>query len=635
MDKFLAFWGKYYRRIFYAAGAFGILWIDVVRGNGSGAQWELASNLTGLCILPMIVTRFSPQGKTGRQSAKWLYFVWLAIALIGGAFFYDAFSVGTDYDAGLLAAVIEAAVYGFVLIRVWQEIFSGEAGGTFRPLTVAFWIWLSMIAWSILSRNASVWPLWFLVMFGALYLLPAERERDLELFRGIVDGMLLGFFWIQGRALLYRPYDMVRYHGYFYNSNNNAIFYFTAYAAALARFSDLRRGLARSMAAVGNKVPAGKKTDGKIKWMDHPKEVRRIMIRMSLLFFLQAMICDLVMLSLSRGTMLTVVLVTAVYWLGEELYFWKRSREGEAYFVFDAPIRHWAAGWVLRGVTLFAVLCFCFPLVYGGVRVLPALRHHPIWFADEYNENKSWRSFDGFHSDRFISLEEYFEGLIGRIRSEDTDETLQYYMSGEMSALPAAEDSLGVQNSQEEQGSVLVVRAAELGKAGAADADSLLSGTGDGTPVADTPAPGADADHPIYDKLPSYRLESVLGIRAQIYAYYLSRLNLLGHAERFSTVWLTSNFQLRHAHNVYLQMAYNYGIPAGLLLLALNLLAVGMSWRRREDPFAVFAFCIQLGFFLIGLTENPLFLGRSLLTLFFVTLLPLMRKKRSDAEKSG
>ncbi len=624
MDKFLAFWGKYYRRIFYAAGAFGILWIDVVRGNGSGAQWELASNLTGLCILPMIVTRFSPQGKTGRQSAKWPYFVWLAIALIGGAFFYDAFSVGTDYDAGLLAAVIEAAVYGFVLIRMWQEIFPGkvpgaalgkgdgrdsfgssgaeETGINNRPLTVVFWMWLAMIAWSILSRNASVWPLWFLVMFGALYLLPAERERDLELFRGIVDGILLGFFWIQGRALLYRPYDMVRYHGYFYNSNNNAIFYFTAYAAALARFSDLRRGLAKCTTEGGSKVAAGKKTDGKIKWMDHSRAVRRIMIRMSLLFFLQAMICDLVMLSLSRGTMLTVVLVTAVYWLGEELYFWKKSHEGEAYFVFDAPIRHWAAGWVLRGVTLFAVLCFCFPLVYGGVRVLPALRHHPIWFADEYNENKSWRSFDGFHSDRFISLEEYFEGLIGRIRSEDTDETLQYYMSGEMGALPAVE------------GTVLVVRAAELADAGAVDA-------------------GIDADHPIYDKLPSYRLESVLGIRAQIYAYYLSRLNLLGHAERFSTVWLTSNFQLRHAHNVYLQMAYNFGIPAGLLLLALNLLAVGMSWRRREDPFAVFAFCIQLGFFLIGLTENPLFLGRSLLTLFFVTLLPLMRKKESDAEK--
>ena len=262
------------------------------------------------------------------------------------------------------------------------------------------------------------------------------------------------------------------------------------------------------------------------------------------------------------------------------------------------------------------------------MRVLPALRHHPIWFADEYNENKSWRSFDGFHSDRFISLEEYFEGLIGRIRAEDTDETLQYYMNGEMGALPAAEDSLGVQSSQEVQGSALVVRAAELVEAGAADA-------GDGTTVAEAPAPGADADHPIYDKLPSYRLESVLGIRAQIYAYYLSRLNLLGHTERFSTVWLTSNFQLRHAHNGYLQMAYNFGIPAGLLLLALNLLAVGMSWRRREDPFAVFAFCIQLGFFLIGLTENPLFLGRSLLTLFFVTLLPLMRKKESDAEKSG
>ncbi|MCR4896911.1 MAG: hypothetical protein K5891_09080, partial [Lachnospiraceae bacterium] len=463
-------------------------------------------------------------------------------------------------------------------------------------------------AWCILSVNEAIWPLWFLVMFGALFLQPASREDNEELLRGLTDGILLGFFWVQGRALLYRPYDTPRYHGYFYNSNSNAMFYYLTYAVVLARLSDLRR---RDAAMKGR--------------------------RAGLLLFslLAAVLCDLVFFSLGRSTMLTFFVTTLIWLLCEERFFADRK------FFF---------GFLRKGLALVLAAAVCFLPVYGAIRYVPALRHHPIWFWDEYDEQNSWRSFDGIDSGRFVSLSEFMDAFLGRMRSEDTENSLKEYTSqlpgasavGEWRSAGTGDPPVPLLQNKTASlsGRIPTMSLTSVSTASAAALPSRTEES-DGRVLAyaDGITPGRDAEHPLYLTLPSFPGERILGIRAAIYGYVISELNLFGHVPAYSDVWLFAGFHLLHAHNGFLQMAYNFGIPAGLLLLLLNLWVIIRVLRRllrKEGGWQdIFVLTVQLGFFLQSLTENPLFLGRSLLLFFFLTLLTEIRERKPSEECSA
>lgn len=62
--------------------------------------------------------------------------------------------------------------------------------------------------------------------------------------------------------------------------------------------------------------------------------------------------------------------------------------------------------------------------------------------------------------------------------------------------------------------------------------------------------------------------ENSIDFRFTIYRQYLSRLNLRGHADSENGVQVNADYYAPHAHNIFLQYAFNYGLPAGLLLLA-------------------------------------------------------------------
>jgi O-antigen ligase len=624
---------KYGCRVLYALCAFGLVWIDVVRCNGAGHEWQMAVNLTGFCILPVILCRFLKARKAvdgfgavastadGMQSAekpgrgRWLlilvYGSWFLLSGICGILYYRAHAeYGSAYNPALAVGILEVVAYGSVAIALWRTLFAGKSNTkcTSAPLTVVFYLWMGMLAWCVLSVNEAIWPLWFLVMFGALFLQPASREDNEELLRGLADGIILGFFWVQGRALLYRPYDMPRYHGYFYNSNSNAMFYFLTYAAVLAKLSDIRR---KDAACKGRKA--------------------------GLLCFslLAAVLCDLAIFSLGRSTMLTFFLTTLIWLICEERFFADR-------IFFLRFFR--------KGLALVLAAAVCFLPVYGAIRYVPALRHHPIWFWDEYDEQKSWRSFDGIDSDRFVSLPEFMDAFLGRMRSEDTEEVLKEYTS----QLPGASEDrewmcagagdpaalLPESKTASLSGLLPLLTRTSVSTASAVALPSRTEGSGGKVlAYADGVTPGRDAEHPLYLTLPSFPGERILGIRAAIYGYVISELNLFGHVPVYPDVWLLPGFHLLHAHNGFLQMAYNFGIPAGLLLLLLNLWVIIRVLRRllrKEGGWqGVFVLTVQLGFFLQGLTENPLFPGRSLLLFFFLTLLPEIRERKPSEERSA
>lgn len=124
----------------------------------------------------------------------------------------------------------------------------------------------------------------------------------------------------------------------------------------------------------------------------------------------------------------------------------------------------------------------------------------------------------------------------------------------------------------------------------------------------------------ITDNLASYvdtdnRLDVASGGRITIFKSYLKELNLTGH-ETMGAELPTGEIAV-HAHNVYIQVAYDNGIITGILfiLLILGALVYGVILYKKNmnsDPLTLIVFATTIGFVVAGISEwifhlcNPL-----------------------------
>lgn len=97
-----------------------------------------------------------------------------------------------------------------------------------------------MLVGMAVIRSDYAWPKALLGAFLCFYLIDF-REKDLNnLFSGMAEGIILGFFIIQVKAWMYRPYDMFgnmlsRYSGMYSHPNMNALLYLCTYSAVLCK----------------------------------------------------------------------------------------------------------------------------------------------------------------------------------------------------------------------------------------------------------------------------------------------------------------------------------------------------------------------------------------------------------------
>ena len=350
----------------------GLCWIDLWRGIGNGAQWALAVNCTGFCIFPMIVLRLDWRMllSGAKATEKWqkvftgLFYLWaiLSVILCYPAFKY--FAPGTDYDSQIITAIVNVILYGAVLIRMYFYLFYERDRG--NKVTFIFFIWLAFIVFAIVSVNISIWPLWFMVMFGAFYLAPLEENELREIVEGLVNGMIIGFFWIQSRAFLYRPYDKdYRYYGHYTNPNVNAMFYLFSYVAWLTKLWIYR-------------------ITGKSK-------------RYIFAFFMTSAMWVFVFFTGCRSAWMGFAGATFIYLLAEASIAHKRK----------------AITFFGKGILILALAGASFLPVYACMRYIPPLRHHPVWYQAEYSESRVM-SWDPIDSEKYYELDEILPQMLGR-----------------------------------------------------------------------------------------------------------------------------------------------------------------------------------------------------------------------------
>lgn len=410
-------------------------------------------------------------------------------------------------------------------------------GANLKNLSPAAWIWIAMTACMTLSRCGTLWQVLYLAAFAMFFLTKYTAEKRQRLVEGMIDGTILFFFCLQIYAYGFRPYDEVRYKGAFTNCNINALHYLMVYLMILFKL--------------------------------HILHLRKAKIGWKLFYFLGAggMLCFLVM-TMGRTAWMVAIIITSCYGVFVMKTIWKEK---------------WS-GILLRGAALCLTFLLMFPAVFGTVRWLPTILHHPVWCGGEYGE---WRvhSWDPADSEKYVELDEFLGVFFHRIGG-----------------------TLRTSYNQEEKVRIVPVRT---------EPEAYL--TTEDNSENEVPLEGWDG------------MDESLRFRLTIAKNFLADLRLLGHHSTDGHFHVKgTDYTIWHAQNVWLQMAYYYGIPAGILFIILTyfMLRAGIILFRRGEnkEFCIIPIFLMMAFFLYGTMELVWLNGQLILFLVFFAQWPEMAK---------
>ena len=261
-------------------------------------------------------------------------------------------------------------------------------------------------------------------------------------------------------------------------------------------------------------------------------------------------------------------------------------------------------GVLLHSVTLAVCVILTFPVCYLSIRYLPTILHHPIWYEGEYVEGVSVCSFDPWNSSKYISFEDVVYNDVNRLLQSIGIEPDKWIVQFQqfMQALPVHAEEL---NSQE---------------------------------IAENEA-GSSPDNP-------FNIEELNGLssstdaRKVIYTYYWNHLNFRGHDKEHSGFWISNYIYYGHAHNMFLQVAYDYGIIPGILFVLIylySLYRVFLLCRKGNWTCIVFLLAILC----FGMVEMVLVSGQITVTLMAIMFYftgrdgYTLKLKSSDTEREN
>ncbi len=352
------------KRTLYMLCFIAFMVIDWTRGSQVGSTWAWTVNMTGVVMAVILFSAYQL-----KDFLKPVYLIYSAagIAALPLSYYWWTIHQEMIYRDKLLSAVLNVWLLGIFVLKMFFDVFVYRAEklhfGKLEILAAA------MLLWMLFSRNEDIWPLWYLVMFGLFYHTEYGKEEKQALQQGMLDGIIVSFFLLQGAAFIFRPFDSPneRYNGIYGNCNINALFYGIVWVAFLIKLFLVR------------------KENGK-KW----KEV--------LCFLFAAIVVAFAVLTVSKTAWIAMFIT------------------GIVYIIFaDFHELEYKTGKMIRQLLVyFLVAAVCIPVTYGAVRYIPPVFHHPIWYEGEYSEAKV-HSFDAWDSEKYVSWEEFSYAISSRI----------------------------------------------------------------------------------------------------------------------------------------------------------------------------------------------------------------------------
>lgn len=525
---------KYGKRIFWTICIVILCIADQQLGSRSGETQLIYRNVS-VVVMGVIALSHYPL----KSFLKPLYYVWAALSVIGGTAIVMVGSSYTYYPMRLRWVVILGGVYGLLILRTAYALIREK-----MTPTVNKWVLIcfgALLVMTFCSRYDEQLSMMYLGCFGILYLTAFSPEEKKVLGNAVLDGIIIGFFLIQGAAFVFRPYDILRYLGMYSNTNVNALMYLMVYCAFLGRFYLLERaGIKRKNRE--NESGCGKKVMCIWKWM---------------CFGLAAGMWGFVFLTMCRSAMLGMAVVTVIVWIRRLCL-----RRGRGIIA-------------LAGNTMvyLMIMILGLPAVYGAVRYIPAFFHYPLYFYEGYTEERV-QSMDPWDSPKYVRWEEVVEQNLGRLAD----------LLPRLGAEKERQGEISWTGMEYAGGRPLLFINKSAGMTASYRLWCAMAAAG----VAQDPEEVAEAFG---------TLENSTQIRMKIYSHYIANMNLRGHKEEEIGFWVDETYYAPHAHNIFLQYAFQYGLVAGILLLILVGIMIGALWNKTPH------LILYLSLMVFGLTE--------------------------------
>lgn len=209
--------------------------------------------------------------------------------------------------------------------------------------------------------------------------------------------------------------------------------------------------------------------------------------------------------------------------------------------------------------------CCVFAIVFLSVRFLPTILSYPVWFGNEYFEKNVILRGESWDSEKYVEFDEYSQEVLGRLYRLVIPNT-EKAQSESMSSSLLSQQEVGAGESELTENTTIVT----------------------------------NENNEKYYLGKEY---NAVELRVAIWRTYLSKLNLFGHQNDELNMQINEDRKVLHPHNIFVNMFYSYGIPAGIFFVIWCLIffkrAVQYAANREQTfrftPLAVFMAVLGYG----------------------------------------
>ena len=527
-----------------------------------------------ICLLLLIILTFS-----FKEVVNVLNLIWLAASIVWSVGYYrlNAIDVSDkEYEIKTQALryfILIVILSGFVVLGVIRPIVKNiiNNGRNNKPLFKTKFavtgfgaLFVVFSAALIIFRNTRTWGIFMVLIFGALYIRLLFYKGRQDWYKIVSGGLMLNFAISLGYSLLHRYFAgyMLGRFGFIFHTVTVTAEYFTAMGAAAA-----------VMLAV--KIVAFPRNESRIELIKTSwKEIVLFGWIMSYSIF-----------TITRTAYMAIVICVLAVILVVISFNKKQFCRIVCVMVLSVII--------------------CFPAAFTMQRLIPTIVARPVHFEIE-DTDAQIRGGADWDNTNFMCVERFVKLFGFKILGLDIE---GYNYPND------------VDNYDKDGNPILDIYGYPIASSGETQFHYV---------DADYPKPVGDllvangitrAELIILtDELAGYvdmnnKLDVISGGRISIFKTYLKEVNMTGHDTM--GVELSTGEIAVHAHNVYIQVAYDNGIITGILfvLLILGALIYGVMLykkNRNTDPLTLIVFAIAIGFSIAGITEwifhlcNPL-----------------------------
>ena len=251
--------------------------------------------------------------------------------------------------------------------------------------------------------------------------------------------------------------------------------------------------------------------------------------------------------------------------------------------------KNWGKKWkqvIGRGAILVATMIVAFLPVFMMARCVPMISPARVWYVGEM---ELYAGLDkSMYSTRYTTLEYFFTRTFSRLAL----------------MIPSADKQDNVETEDtSKQAEQVQTNEAET------TASSVQSPT------------NIDSPKITNAKIPSWITEPSMQNRFRVYSAFLHDMTWRGNGPDAE---LARNAY--HSHNLFIQIGYFYGIPAGILLIVLMVALLIRNYKhmmkQKNNPYAIMPLLFTVLFFAFGMLEVVWNTGQFILFLIFFVQFP-------------